>query len=180
MSTSERTLSRSPVIDAWAFRADGGSCLATTRKMYDAASAGLSFANTGPERWPKDSTAIRPRSASACVRGSHPVLVIVAPVTALVVDVVELEDVGRTRAYQYQRPASAMMRMRQPTLRKQPFIVVVVEVCFSRNRTILSLYYCTLVAGTASSVGASAALAIPSPQPRGLDAVRHLCPLRGG
>jgi hypothetical protein len=56
------------------------------------------------------------------------VLVMTAPVVALVVEVVEEEEVGRTRAYQYQRPASAMMRMRQPTRRKQPFIVVVVEV----------------------------------------------------
>src|SRR3954471_17168797 len=107
------------MIAAWAFCADGGSCFATTVKMYDAASAAVRLANTGPDCLPSDWTAARPRSASAAVRGCQPLFVEVAVSTVVVV--VDL-DAG-TRAYQYHAATQIrMMITRQPIRRRNPFM----------------------------------------------------------
>jgi hypothetical protein len=55
------------------------------------------------------------------------VLVRVAPVVALTSAEVLVEAGLSTFAYQYQSATRAMMRIRQPALRKQPFIGVMVE-----------------------------------------------------
>src|SRR6266550_915196 len=110
------------MIAASAFLADGGSCFATTVKMYDAAWAGVMFAYTGPDWRPRDCTASRPRSASALVSGCQPVLtdVAVPPGVALTL----AGDGASTRAYQYQTPARmARTIIKQPRRRKKPFIV---------------------------------------------------------
>src|SRR6476469_6056179 len=101
---------------ASAFLADGGSCFAATVKMYDAASAGVMFAKTGPDCRPGDCTATRPRSAAAAVRGCHPDADEVVVVTV---------SVGRpARTYQYQSTQrTRMMTRRQPALLRQPFMV---------------------------------------------------------
>src|SRR6185503_2490394 len=96
-STSERTYKRSPMMAACAFWADGGSCLARTVKMYDAASAAVRLAKTGPDWLPRDCTAARPLSASGAVSGCQPLFTDVAVSTVVVLVLV----VG-TRAYQYQ------------------------------------------------------------------------------
>src|SRR3954463_6251111 len=107
------------MIAACAFCADGGSCLATTVKMYEAASAGVRLAKTGPDCLPSDCTAARPRSASAAVSGCQPEAAV-----ALTALVVEVEERGLTRAYQYQTHARmTRMIMRQPSRLKKPFIV---------------------------------------------------------
>src|SRR3954464_2692928 len=105
---------------ACAFCAEGGICFATTVKMYDAASAGVRLANTGPDCLPSDCTAARPRSASAAVSGCHPdvALLVVPDVVAVPV------DRGLTLAYQYHTHARmTRMIMRQPSRLKKPFIV---------------------------------------------------------
>src|SRR3954453_16723308 len=105
------------MIAAWAFCADGGSCFATTVKMYDAASAAVRLANTGPDCLPSDWTAARRGSASAAVSGCQPLETEVALPTVVEFVVV----VAGTRAYQY-HPAAAIARMiiRQPRRRKKP------------------------------------------------------------
>src|SRR4051794_110481 len=96
---------------ACAFCAEGGSCFATTVKMYDAASAGVRLAKTGPDCLPSDCTAARPRSASAAVSGCHPDAVVGEPDVVVV-----LVDRGLTLAYQYQTHARIMrMIIRQPS-----------------------------------------------------------------
>src|SRR3954467_13758582 len=108
------------MIAACAFCADGGSCLATTVKMYEAASAGVRLAKTGPDCLPSDCTATRPRSASAAVSGCQPE----AAAGAQPAVVVEVDERGLTRAYQYQTHARmTRMIMRQPSRLKKPFIV---------------------------------------------------------
>src|SRR4051812_5030259 len=103
------------------FCADGGSCLATTVKMYDAASAGVRVSKTGPDWRPNDLTATRPRSAAALVSGCQPEAADVAVPVVLAVPAADLS----TRAYQYQTPtAIATTSMRQPSRPKKPFIVL--------------------------------------------------------
>src|SRR2546423_10671515 len=107
-------------MDASAFFAEGGSCFATTVKMYDAASAGVRLANTGPDCRSSDCTATLPRSASAAVSGCQPELteVAAAPVA------VGVTAAGRsTRAYQYHTATRSMRMTRQPALFRQPFMV---------------------------------------------------------
>src|SRR6266550_5471233 len=101
-------------------------------KMYDAASAGVRFAKTGPERCPSDCTATLPRPASAVVSGAHGVFV-TPPAGAVVGAVFFVAAAGlSTRAYQYQSATRAITMTRQPALRKQPFIVCV---CRGLERT---------------------------------------------
>src|ERR1700693_1486096 len=103
---------------ASAFFADGGSCFATTRKMYDAACAGVRFAKTGPACRSSESTATRPRSASAAVSGCQPEL------TEVAVDAELVTAAGRsTRAYQYHSATRRMRRETQPALFRQPFMM---------------------------------------------------------
>src|SRR5882762_9111992 len=114
------------MLAASAFLAEGGSCFATTVKMYDAASAGVMFANTGPDWRPSDCTARRPRSASAFVSGCQPVVTDVAVPPGVAPALTA--DGSSTRAYQYQTPARmAMTIIKQPRRRKKPFIVLSVE-----------------------------------------------------
>src|SRR5258707_104316 len=101
--------------DASAFFAEGGSCLAATVKMYEAASAGVMFAYTGPDCRPSDCTAARPRSASAAVRGCQAegteFATVVVPDDAVVTLMV-----GRpARTYQYHSTQrTRTMTRRQP------------------------------------------------------------------
>jgi len=100
-----------------AFCADGGSApFEAARKMYDAASLPVRFANTGPDLCPSDATAFWPRAAFACESGSH-VLVALAVLVA--------DRDGWTRAYQYQIPAAARRMTRQPSLLRQPNISLI-------------------------------------------------------
>src|SRR5687768_2878226 len=111
-------------MDASAFFAEGGSCFATTRKMYDAASAGVRLANTGPDDRSRDCMAACPRSASALVRGCQPEVTEVAVVSGVGPGADTVGLVRRsTRAYQNQAAARSRMMTRQPALLRQPFIV---------------------------------------------------------
>src|SRR6266508_27025 len=108
-----RTYSRSPMIAADAFRADGGSaCLDAARKMYEAASLAVRLAKTGPERRASELTACSPRFALGSERG-------VNPLAATVLAVLGPRE-GSTRAYQYHIPTMARIMMRQPSLRRHP------------------------------------------------------------
>ena len=98
--------------------------MASTVNMYDAASAGVRFAKTGPDCWPSDCTAALPLSASAAVRGRHPAVEAEGSAVAVSeVEVVAVVVVFGTLAYQYHiATAIAIRMMRQPSLRKNPFI----------------------------------------------------------
>src|ERR1035437_9504779 len=163
------------MIAASAFFADGGSCFATTVKMYDAASAGVRFAKTGPDWRPSDCTATCPRAASAAVSGCQPELTEVA--------VAALPAAGRsTRAYQYHSAMRQMMMTRQPALFRQPFMAYMREGWGRIPRQVESgkggadSARCPLlVAGTPAL---APSLSVFTPQPGRLDAFRHLGPLR--
>src|SRR5687768_18245718 len=95
----------------------GGSCLAATRKMYDAASPAVRFANTGPEGRLSDCRAALPRWASTVVIGCQS---FAAETTAVGAPVFA----GSTRAYQYHAPTSrARITSKQPSFRMRSLVL---------------------------------------------------------